>query len=640
MNAYQPIAAPRNQRSLEGLVAPLRQHVLKAVAILAVGDEANCDWIASASFNDIEEGDLISRSAWATVALLLVDMIRTGSAPDFDRAGGWFGIELGAYRRVEIAQTLSPLTGDQRLAQLLPYLLDTYGRTTRLDVIRDVSRISDRADRKKIGSFYTPADVAEFMVTSIADPDCIEGSWWLDPAVGSGVFLTAALRNYISKGGSEPEAFASSRLTGFDISPQACDFAAFAILSEVAHLTSRPLRTWCAIRSNLRALDSTRSSSATDLRRSVQPDDGPLRLICNPPYAASSTGKGVLASGRSTTSLYLPFVEMAWSIADKPQDAAALVVPLALGANRSGDHRRCRSDMMAAGGSWTLLFFDRQPHALFGEEAKTRATIAIKRPGPTPAEISTSRLLKWTSRQRQAIFREDRAVNIGKSSIGRLVPKLGSNAEAALYRLLDQHRLRIASRPEPSRAEACQIVGASLSSDVFVGGTAYNFLNVFRNYPSRIPVGSVLSTSGIHRLRCEDQDEADLITAILVSRVTFWLWHVECDGFHVPAWFLTELPLLNMRISSSDRLELQRLGRDAWRGLQEDQICSSNKEKSTLAFRPTMIGDIKSNIDQIILRTVGSSVSEVQMLLDFERDVVSIDGSIRRSNNSVNQEIK
>ena len=64
----------------------------------------------------------------------------------------------------------------------------------------------------------------------------------------------------------------------------------------------------------------------------------PLRLICNPPYVSTDTAV-TLADGYPTRSLYLPFVEMAWRVASGANDAASLVVPLALGANRSADHR-------------------------------------------------------------------------------------------------------------------------------------------------------------------------------------------------------------------------------------------------------------------------------------------------------------
>lgn len=637
-------AAPRAGRSLEGLVAPLREHVLDAVAAAERVAPTEPDWLRAASARDLITQAGGSRGAWAFVAVLLVDMVRTGLSANWNRAANWFGLLDEQPDCSGIENALAPLAAVPHLSDFLPYLLDTYGRTTRLDVIRDSSLAGSRAERKKAGSFYTPQDVADFMVRSIAagaDDAEADTEWWLDPALGSGVFLAAALRHHLAGGRDDGEAFATTRLTGFDVSPQACDFTSFVILGGIAHVVRRPLAAWTSIRGNLIALDATKPDherGGERLRDLLAPKHGPLRLICNPPYANAGSGMVVMADGRPTNTLYLPFVEMAWRVAVTERDAACLVVPLALGANRSADHRRCRMSMAAAGGDWTLLFFDRQPHALFGEEAKTRATIAIRRPGPAPANIRTSRLLKWTSRQREAIFNETRAASITGVSVGRLVPKLGSDDEVALYRTLERHRLRSGSRPDPVKASATEIVGNALSADVFVAGTAYNFLNVFRNYPDQLSWRGTLSASGLHRLPSGDIETADAVLAILTSRMAFWLWHVECDGFHVPAWFLSEMPLLNLRLNQAAATDLARLGRAIWKGLQEDIICSSNRERLTFAFRPTHVAALRDEVDALLAAALGADANTVMLLRSFESEVVSIDGSIRLAKNFKNKE--
>ena len=38
------------------------------------------------------------------------------------------------------------------------------------------------------------------------------------------------------------------------------------------------------------------------------------------------------------------------------------------------------------------------------------------------------------------------------------------------------------------------------------------------------------------------EEHAEVVFAILSSRLTYWLWHVEGDGFHVGAWFVKQLP--------------------------------------------------------------------------------------------------
>lgn len=604
------------------------------------------DWLKQASARDEIALDGAERSSWAMVSILLVDMIRSGAGPDAARARKWFGLPEDGACWSGAAAALEPLATEQELPDLLPYLLDTFGRTTRLDVIRDTGLGDSRARRKSVGSFYTPSDVADFMVAAIAGPtgegvappDGQAVEWWLDPAAGSGVFLLSALRHAV-EAGCEPVSFATTRLTGCDISPQACDFTSFTILAAVSGRVADGMAAWRSIRRNVVAMDAIAPGrSSSGLRSLLSPGAGQLRLICNPPYASSASSVTSMADGRATSSLYLPFVELAWRLADAANDAASLVVPLALGANRSADHRRCRTALSKAGGDWTLLFFDRQPHALFGEEAKTRATIAIRRPGPTPACIRTSAMLKWTSRQRQTIFTEERAADLGQADIGRLVPKLASADEVTLYSIVSRHRLREGARPEPVRASADEIVGQSLSTDVFVAGTAYNFLNVFRNYPDRLTAKGPLSSSGIHRLRCRDRRQADIVTAVLSSRMAFWLWHVECDGFHVPAWFLSELPLLNASLSESAQDHLAELGCVIWEGLQTDLLASLNGGKLTFAFRPTHIGNERTRVDEVLTDEFGAPHGTAAMLTSFEERTVSIDGSTRRARNPARQE--
>ena len=128
-----------------------------------------------------------------------------------------------------------------------------------------------------------------------------------------------------------------------------------------------------------------------------------------------------------------------------------------------------------------------------------------------------------------------------------------------------------------------------------------------------------------------------MVTAILSSRMAYWLWHVECDGFHVPAWFLAELPLLNLKIPRKSAEELAALGRSAWAGLQQDVICSANRDRLTFAFRPTKIGDLRSAIDALLADLIGADPSTAEMLRDFEQRVVSIDGSVRLARNRVDE---
>lgn len=627
------VASPMLGRSVEGLVAPLRECVCEAV-LLVLAELANpSHWLMESSSHDvIQGGDDLSRSAWSVVAITLIESALSDLSPNVDRAFRWFGEPSPVADPELVNIKLASMGWGRELQSLLPYLLDTYGRTSRLDVMRNASLGSNRAARKREGSFYTPADVVDFMASSIAG-----GSWlnesWFDPACGSGAFLAGLLKNCMLASPGDLEEFALSHLHGCDISRQACDFAAFTVLSFVSDCPgSLPFDRWRSIRKNIVAMDSvTEFSTPSRIRRAkdrLMLGRHPLRLICNPPYAQSA-GQSSLSDGQTTKSLYLPFVEMMWTVANGVNDAACMVVPLSLGANRTIDHRRCRSSLSQAGGAWKFLFFDRQPHALFGEDAKTRATIAIRKPGPAPSSIATSGLLKWTSQQRAQIFSKDRSVFLGQMRISRLIPKITEPWAVKLYDQLSGHSLPSGVRPNLSKILPHEIIKRSEGSDVFVAATAYNFLNVFRTHPSICPDELELSTSPVHRLSCVDTRYAAVVHSILASRLAFWLWHVECDGFHVPSWFLTELPLLNIKLSEDQTSTLAFLGELVWEGLNKDILHSVNKGKVTVAFRPTKIAEIRSKIDQVLIDAIGGDKGLGRSLEAFEAKVVSIDGASR-----------
>jgi hypothetical protein len=78
---------------------------------------------------------------------------------------------------------------------LLPYILDPHGPGSRLSVRRRPETREARIRKRNEGIFYTPADVAAYMVDEIlrhlqkgTHPITI-----FDPACGTGTFLRAAL---------------------------------------------------------------------------------------------------------------------------------------------------------------------------------------------------------------------------------------------------------------------------------------------------------------------------------------------------------------------------------------------------------------------------------------------------------------
>lgn len=642
-------SSPRHGRSLAGSVGPLARHMLRAVAIIQGRlPQTGLSWLSEASQRDHECDPLPIRQAWAVAAVAALHGLRTGLPVRIPKALEWFGDQEAAEALQDEAldpaeESLTALCAESAATDLFPYILDGFGPTSRLDVMKDAGRSEDRSARKEVGSFYTPSDVADFMVEGIAGDDP-EVATWLDPACGSGVFLCAVLRCLENRGvsGSRLVSFATTKLRGMDLSQLAADFAAYSITQHVISQTLEhaPVEVWRAVRANIVAINALRVTdrasappNALSIRDLFGAELGPLRLVCNPPYTATGSTPHAhhwasLEGSSSNGALYLPFIEMAWRLDGIEGDRAALVVPLSFATNRSSDHVRCRAALAEGGGDWTMLFFDRQPHALFGEDVKTRNAILFRRQA-TELRLRTSRLLKWTSRQRPQIFTESRAVDLPSKAIKRLVPKVGSADEASLYRELTQYRLASADRPKLSSTAPRDIASAATDRDVFVAGTAYNFLNVFRDYPVESDAGGRFSASRVHRLTFPTAELAHAGFALLSSRAAFWLWHAECDGFHVPAWFLEDLPLFDLRFSDAQVLELAELGRAMWQHAKADLLASQNGGKWTFAFRPTHAVAQRDHADALILASAGTRNRFCQTLREFEEAVVNVDGQTR-----------
>ena len=160
-----------------------------------------------------------------------------------------------------------------------------------------------------------------------------------------------------------------------------------------------------------------------------------------------------------------------------------------------------------------------------------------------------------------------------------------------------------------------------------MSGTAYNFLNVFRSCDPKENLSGTLSASAVHRLSFTSHKQMSVAMALLTSRIAFWLWRVEGDGFHVTRQFLEELPLFD--IVESDDSALARLGEAIWKGLRQDVLVSNNGGKKTLAFRPTTIAREREAVDETLLDALGGINPSAALFREMDSRVTSIDGRVR-----------
>ena len=69
---------------------------------------------------------------------------------------------------------------------------------------------------------------------------------------------------------------------------------------------------------------------------------------------------------------------MMWELTRPSRNSSGMVVPLSLAYSSREQMVAIRRAIMGSGGRWRFAFFDREPHALFGEEVKVRNAIVFR----------------------------------------------------------------------------------------------------------------------------------------------------------------------------------------------------------------------------------------------------------------------
>lgn len=519
---------------------------------------------------------------------------------------------------------------------LLPYLLDPIAPATRRDILSGSLVHGERRQRKAGGIYFTPGDVASFMVSGLAGGR--EPGTWLDPAAGTGAFLRSVLKLY-----------PASRVFGIDIDPLAAELAAFTLTATVRNgpsfwaswqlhrlnlvtgdaLTIRRLdNVACDSRTRLSDLMKTRQDlSAGDVGTSAPitgglgqaslwslgdalPEllTGPEAVVQNPPYAAPLLERTALLAQRwgmpLPQNIFTLFLEQGVGLIPAAGRMAA-VVPASIVTSSVASIRRCRGSLGAAGGELEVLSYDRAPDGLFGDDVKTRCSVLFL-DKTRPAGIRIGPLRRITSSNRRSALVRGETVRVPAAEFqAALPPKLGSAAE--------WQQLQALRRTKSSLSDLITSVSSRPPAGdgrdhlhVLLAPTAYNWLNVIRRSADARAAGHD-SLHPFLELRFADDIAADAGYAILSSRLALWLWRVFGDGFHVGQW----LPRLVPAPPPGNADELQpfaKLGNEIWAAVSRQPLLSQNRGRTTVAFPPNSASRLLiDEVDQRLLGFIGLS---------------------------------
>jgi N-6 DNA Methylase len=587
----------------------------------------------------------------------------------FFRAELWFrgdgAIPLPRLSHATARPALRNLPSPELVGALLPYLLDPLAPGTRRSVMRRPDESTDRKRRKQQGIYYTPGDVAGYMVEACAGS---RSRTCFDPCCGSAVFLRASI---LARG------FPLASLFGTDVDPFAADAAAFALMSAALAHGERwpsPWAAWHAARSRIATVDALllvpgvsldpnsqehRRAEFETLQRALEAGDspgiaqhqepltaigslfpplaaGPDIVVSNPPYTVLGirppfdpvqSGFTSLRAGpaRRTTRVEGLFVELAWRLLSK-RGALSIVLPLSAATGSQPEYAALRGAMRDLDGAWDISFFDRAPDALFGDDVKTRNTIFTFRRGRDRA-LRTTGLLRWTSWTRRSFLSSIEFARVDWDTTG-CIPKIGSSEEAELLAALRKLPSCLAAGAISMKTVCPGRTELGLAHAVLVGPTAYNWLACARDLGAFEQYGHT-SASGLTALVFPRADLADAALAVVASRITFWLWRVEGDGFHVTRSFLRDLPFAIHFLPDDKLAELAAAGRDLWNAMRRDPVVSVNKGRRTVAFSALVAADRLDQVDSSLAHVFGlenelaahsvRAWHENLIVVDFER---------------------
>ena len=468
----------------------------------------------------------------------------------------------------------------------LEYDVDTY---LSLTVRRGVR--ANNIIKKDQGIFYTPEDTVLFMVgkclNMLSKKKSLNSCTYLDCSCGTAIFLKSLFlqldeRCNVSHSLCESLEILNHCIWGIDKSEKAIDNSVFVFLKlfitkyvDHQHEMDKIINT---------VLNSFIVGDATDLDRVLSCSSVfPMRFDCiigNPPYVTINRN----------TNLFIRFVEVMMNYSSDIS-CSALVLPLSICYSQGTGFIALRKQIMRDNARWEFHNYDRSPDSLFGDQVKTRNTILFRTTIDATKQCLATKLQRWTSETRHALFLNNNLCDITGIDIQNRVPKLSQNYEIEPY-------LSFSS----SGACLADLCARSRTDDfVVMNGTAYNWICAYDHFPPSKDENDQLyrsSTCSIHYF--PDSESKYFCLAMLSNRFAYWYWTVIGDGFHLNSTFLSEFRIDKTLLNEEHYSKLCCLGKEYCASIKQYPTVSYNSGKMLVNYSHWESMHLVERIEQII----------------------------------------
>lgn len=502
----------------------------------------------------------------------------------------------------------------------LPYLTEVF--ETGFETAIKTGKNRDK--KKRNGIYYTPTDVIEFMISHTLVNNNIKNESllkykWFDPAVGTGSFLVSLLNHlYISNYNNDdyPLLDIAYSLFGSDISPQALQSSVYIIALNYLSNDSRYgfKEVLNILSSNFALVDSTKIINKKVLNKTFPAigEKGVDFIISNPPYSKKTDSQLNLRKEKKSKNIYPEFINLFLNLT-KTNGGGSMVVPLSLTSNSESLYNLTRNKIQGKNGLFEFWNFDRTPDSLFGDDVKTRNTILFYSKnytiGSKPVIFSTY-LHRWSSRNRHSLFDSMLRTKINTEiDISSGVPKVGDVTGMNILEKLNQNNFGNLKE---------LIKRGEYGDELITKTTAYNWIPVELNLNGK----SEVSSSKVFWSLNKDFISMPVIYALLNSKITYWLWRIWGDGFHLTNRFILSLPFGENLLTSTNIHELNNLGLELWDSVKSNVIVNRNAGKSTYTYCPLHCSVIINKIDELLLEYFSLPKKTNKYLANFIENLI------------------